>query len=93
MHRIFRLQPPRRFIMRVFVCSFLISVCLLSTGTTSAVAQALVAQALDDPVLRDNFNKASMETIGGPPEQLGRLARADSDKYARLVKELNITAD
>jgi hypothetical protein len=34
-----------------------------------------------------------METIGGPPDRLGRLARSDSDKYARLVKELNITAD
>jgi hypothetical protein len=28
---------------------------------------------------------------GGTPEQLGTLARSDSDKYARLVKELNIT--
>jgi tripartite-type tricarboxylate transporter receptor subunit TctC len=65
-------------------------------GTSAEVITALngaTAQALDDPVLHDNFAKASMETIGGPPEQLGRLARSDSDKYARLVKELNITAD
>jgi tripartite-type tricarboxylate transporter receptor subunit TctC len=65
-------------------------------GTPADAIKALntaTAQALDDPTLRDNFNKASMETIGGPPEQLGRLARSDSDKYARLVKELNITAD
>ncbi len=65
-------------------------------GTPAEVIKVLnsaTAQALDDPVLHDNFAKASMETIGGPPEQLGRLARSDSDKYARLVKELNITAD
>jgi tripartite-type tricarboxylate transporter receptor subunit TctC len=65
-------------------------------GTPAEVIKALnsaTAQALDDPVLHDNFTKASMETIGGSPEQLGRLARSDSDKYARLVKELNITAD
>jgi tripartite-type tricarboxylate transporter receptor subunit TctC len=64
-------------------------------GTPAEVIKALnaaTAQALNDPVLRDNFDKASMETIGGPPEQLGSLARSDSDKYARLVKELNITA-
>jgi tripartite-type tricarboxylate transporter receptor subunit TctC len=65
-------------------------------GTLAEVIKALntvTAQALDDPMLRDNFSKASMETIGGPPERLGQLARSDSDKYARLVKELNITAD
>jgi hypothetical protein len=28
--------------------------------------------------------------MGGSAEELGRLARADSEKYARLVKELNI---
>jgi tripartite-type tricarboxylate transporter receptor subunit TctC len=64
-------------------------------GTPAEVIKALngaTEQALDDPVLHDNFSKASMETIGGPPERLGRLARSDSDKYARLVKELNITA-
>jgi tripartite-type tricarboxylate transporter receptor subunit TctC len=65
-------------------------------GTSPEVIKVLnsaTAQALDDPVLRENFTKASMEIVGGPPEQLGRLARSDSDKYARLVKELHITAD
>ena len=65
-------------------------------GTSPDVINVLnsaTARALDDPVLRDNFTKTSMETVGGPPEQLGQLARSDSDKYARLVKELNITAD
>jgi hypothetical protein len=33
-----------------------------------------------------------LEAAGGTPEQLGMLARSDSDIYARLVKELNITA-
>ena len=31
-----------------------------------------------------------MEAVGGTPDQLGALARADSVKYERLVKELNI---
>ena len=30
------------------------------------------------------------EPVGGSAEQLARVAEADSQKYARLVKELNI---
>ena len=33
-----------------------------------------------------------MEAVGGTPEALGTLARADSEKYSRLVKELHISA-
>jgi tripartite-type tricarboxylate transporter receptor subunit TctC len=53
---------------------------------------AAVQQALADPKLLENFTKGSLEAIGGTPEALGKLAQADSEKYARLVKELNITA-
>jgi hypothetical protein len=31
-----------------------------------------------------------IEPVGGTPEEFGALARADSDKYSRLVKELAI---
>ena len=65
-------------------------------GTAADVINALntaTGNALDDPVLRKNFTNATLETVGGPPEELGRMARSDSAKYARLVKELNITAD
>jgi tripartite-type tricarboxylate transporter receptor subunit TctC len=64
-------------------------------GTPAAIVKALNAAtetALTDPGLRDNFTKNSLEAMGGPPEALGTLARADSEKYARLVKELKITA-
>jgi tripartite-type tricarboxylate transporter receptor subunit TctC len=54
-------------------------------------ANAAIAKSLTDAKLLANFEKGSMEAIGGTPEQLGQLARADSEKYARLVKELNIT--
>ena len=46
--------------------------------------------ALKDEKLRDTFLKGVVEVIGGTPEELGKLAQADSVKYARLVKELNI---
>ena len=35
------------------------------------------AKALNDPTLRENFAKASLEVAGGTPEQLGMLARSD----------------
>jgi tripartite-type tricarboxylate transporter receptor subunit TctC len=65
-------------------------------GTAPEVINALNAatgKALDDKVLRENYVNATLETVGGPPEELGRIARFDSDKYARLVKELGIAAD
>jgi tripartite-type tricarboxylate transporter receptor subunit TctC len=50
------------------------------------------AGALEDEALRDGLTKTSMEPKGGAPELLGELARADSVKYERLIRELGITA-
>jgi tripartite-type tricarboxylate transporter receptor subunit TctC len=64
-------------------------------GTPPDIIKQLNAafqQALADPKLLENFTKGSLEAIGGSPEALGKLAQADSEKYARLVKELNISA-
>jgi tripartite-type tricarboxylate transporter receptor subunit TctC len=49
-----------------------------------------VNRALKDDKLRETFLKGVVEVIGSTPEELGKLAQADSAKYARLVKELNI---
>ncbi len=53
---------------------------------------AAIQQSLADPKLLDNFTKGSLEVVGGTPEALGKLAQADSAKYERLVRELNISA-
>jgi hypothetical protein len=37
-----------------------------------------------------NFTTGAVEPIGGAPDEIGKIAQADSAKYARLVKELNI---
>jgi len=50
------------------------------------------AKALDDNALRDGLIKTSMEPKGGAPELMGQLARADSVKYERLIRELGIAA-
>jgi tripartite-type tricarboxylate transporter receptor subunit TctC len=64
-------------------------------GTPADIVMQINAafeKSLTDPKLRENFTKGSVETVGGSPEQLGKLARGDSEKYARLVKELSIKA-
>lgn len=55
-----------------------------------AEINAAIGRSLTDPKLREAFEKGIMEPIGGPPERLGELARADSAKYERLVRELDI---
>jgi len=51
-----------------------------------------IQKSLSDAKLVENFTKGSLEVVGGSPAQLGKLASADSAKYERLVKELNISA-
>jgi tripartite-type tricarboxylate transporter receptor subunit TctC len=65
-------------------------------GTPAEIIMALngaTAKALDDPELRATFANATLDAIGGSPGELATLARSESDKYARLVKELNIAAE
>ena len=62
-------------------------------GTPPAIIARLnkaMNDSLKDPKLLTNFTTGAVEPIGGSPEEIGRLAQADSVKYARLVKELNI---
>ncbi len=62
-------------------------------GTPAPIIAKLNAEmnkALKDPKLIDTFTKGAIEPVGGGTEEIGKLARADSEKYAKLVKELNI---
>ena len=62
-------------------------------GTPPAIAAKLNAEmnkALKDPKLIDTFTKGAIEAVGGGTEEITKLAQADSEKYARLIKELNI---
>lgn len=62
-------------------------------GTSPAIVARLNAEmnkSLTDPKLLENFVKGVVEPVGGSAEEFGKLARADSEKYGRLVKELNI---
>jgi tripartite-type tricarboxylate transporter receptor subunit TctC len=62
-------------------------------GTPAPVVARLNAEmnkTLKDAKLLETFEKGAVEPIGGTAEELGTLARADSEKFARLVKDLNI---
>src|SRR5437588_6167906 len=66
---------------------------LAPLGTPPAVIARLNAEcekALADKATREALFKAATEPVGGEPERLATLARADSEKYARIVREVNI---
>jgi len=52
-----------------------------------------IRRAVLDPMIGQKLLEASYEPVGGSAEQLAALVREDSDKYARLARELNIRAD
>ena len=63
-------------------------------GTPPAIIARLneeMNKALKDAKLIDTFAKGAIEPVGGTGEDFGKLARADSEKYGRLVRELNIS--
>lgn len=62
-------------------------------GTPAPIVARLNSEmnkALKDAKLVDTFTKGAIEPVGGSGEEFGKIARADSDKYSRLVKELGI---
>ena len=62
-------------------------------GTPATIAVRLnteIARALADPAIRTNFTQSAQEPIGGTADAFSRLVREDFEKYARLVKDLNI---
>jgi tripartite-type tricarboxylate transporter receptor subunit TctC len=62
-------------------------------GTPPAIIARLnteMNKSLTDAKLLENFTKGAVEPIGGNADELGKVARMDSEKYAKLVKELLI---
>ena len=63
------------------------------TRTPPAITARLHAEmgkALADPATRDGLLRSAMEPIGGSTDHFAQLVRADTEKYARLAKELKI---
>jgi tripartite-type tricarboxylate transporter receptor subunit TctC len=64
-------------------------------GTPRPIVDKLNAamnKAMADKTVRERLFQGATEPVGGTPEDLQKLFLNDAAKYARLVKELNITA-
>jgi len=62
------------------------------TGTPEAIAERLNA-ALRDEGVRKGLADQAQEPVGGTAEAYARFVREESEKFGRLVKELNITIE
>ncbi|AOZ10146.1 Bug family tripartite tricarboxylate transporter substrate binding protein [Cupriavidus malaysiensis] len=65
-------------------------------GTPAAVVQRLnqeIAQALRDPAIVALAGRLSVTLVGGTPQQLGALQKADSAKWAAVIAKGNIRID
>jgi tripartite-type tricarboxylate transporter receptor subunit TctC len=66
---------------------------LVPSGTPPEIGARLngaINAAMADATVRKSFTDQAQEPAGGTIEQYATLVRDDSDKYARLVKDLNI---
>ncbi|HTP63522.1 MAG TPA: tripartite tricarboxylate transporter substrate binding protein [Burkholderiales bacterium] len=65
----------------------------MPAGTPADIVARLnaeIGKALADPGIRERYAQAALEPVGGTPADLARLLRGDYDKYARLIRELDI---
>jgi tripartite-type tricarboxylate transporter receptor subunit TctC len=64
--------------------------------TPAPVVQRLnqeINKALKDPAVAALADKLGVTLVGGTPQQLGELQKADSAKWAKVIKDGNIKAD
>lgn len=65
-------------------------------GTPADIVARLnaeIGKALAEASIRERYANAALEPVGGAAADLAKLLRADYDKYARLIKDLNIKLD
>jgi tripartite-type tricarboxylate transporter receptor subunit TctC len=65
-------------------------------GTPADVAQRLngdIAAVLAEPAVRQRLSAGGMEVIGGTPAQMAALTRGEVDRWAPVVKRLQLTLD
>jgi tripartite-type tricarboxylate transporter receptor subunit TctC len=65
-------------------------------GTPPAIAarlNALVNASLAEAAIRNSFLQSAQDPIGGTAEAFSRLVHEDTEKYGKLVKELDIKAN
>jgi tripartite-type tricarboxylate transporter receptor subunit TctC len=62
-------------------------------GTPPAIAARLnteIGNALNDDKVRKSFVEQAQDPVGGSAAEFGKLVHEDTEKFTRLVKELNV---
>jgi tripartite-type tricarboxylate transporter receptor subunit TctC len=65
-------------------------------GTPAAAVQQLngaLVEALKLPDVQARFAEQGAEAIGNSPEQMGRFVRDEAVRWARIIKDANVTLD
>ena len=62
-------------------------------GATIATLNEAFNEAVRQPDMRKRLSDAGIELRGGTPQELAELMRQDDQRYARIARELTITAD
>ena len=52
-----------------------------------------MVKVIRSPDFRKRMEEIGAEPIGDTPEQMARLIKDDTDRYARLVKEAKVSID
>lgn len=69
---------------------------LVPAGTPRPIIERLnreMDRALKSADVRKKLNDAGLDPVGGTPEDLGRLMRSESDKWAPVIKRTGATID
>jgi tripartite-type tricarboxylate transporter receptor subunit TctC len=69
---------------------------LAPAKTPAAIVERLNAvfnEAMRDETVRKRFAEIDLEPGNGPPADYGKLIRAESDKWGKLIREKNIKAE
>jgi tripartite-type tricarboxylate transporter receptor subunit TctC len=66
---------------------------LLPAGTPRAIVRKFhgdLVKVMHDPDLKERFAQLGVDAVSGTPEEFAAFMKAESAKYARLVKDANI---
>jgi len=52
-----------------------------------------LVEALNQPDVQQRFAEQGAEVIGNSPEQMGRFMRSEAARWAKVIKDANVTVD
>lgn len=63
-----------------------------STATVKSLNSALI-EALKQPDVQSRFSELGAEVTGNTSEQMGRFVRSEAARWAKVIKDANVTVD